>query len=80
MLMYKKVTRDQFAINGDAIIHTPTGAEFTQVLGTDSVIIWTGGIGCMLENGETFRYADVIAMVKTIRRERYPDMPERRVG
>jgi len=41
--MYTKVIRNQFEIKEGAIIHTPTGAEFTPVIGTaDSILIWTG--------------------------------------
>ena len=68
--MYATVTRDQFEIANDAIIHKPTGAEFTPVL-NDSVIIWSGDIGQRLENGEVYRYADVIAMMKRIRCQRF---------
>ena len=65
--MYTKVMRDQFEIKDDAIIHTPTGAEFTPVIGTpDSIVIWTGDIGSALQTGERYRYADVFAVMKTI--------------
>jgi hypothetical protein len=65
--MYTKVMRDQFEIKDGAIIHTPTGAEFTPVTGTpDSMPIWTGEIGSVLHTGERYRYADVLAVMKTI--------------
>jgi hypothetical protein len=65
--MYTKVMRDQFEIKYGAIIHTPTGAEFTPVTGTPgSMLIWTGEIGSVLHTGERYRYADVLAVMKTI--------------
>ena len=57
--MFAQVARDQFEIKEDAIIHTPTGAEFTPVMGhAESVLIWTGEIGNRLWSGEVYRYAD----------------------
>jgi hypothetical protein len=68
--MYTRVTRDQFQIKDDSIIHTPTGAEFTSVAGnTDSIIIWTGEIGRRLPSGEAYRYAEVMTVMKTLRRD-----------
>jgi hypothetical protein len=65
--MYAKVTKDQFEFNGEAIIHQPTGAEFTPVLGhADSMLIWTGDIGRMQPSGEIYRYAEVMKMMKTV--------------
>jgi hypothetical protein len=65
--MYTKVIRNQFEIKEGAIIHTPTGAEFTPVIGTaDSILIWTGEIGRRLQTGERYRYADVFAVMKMI--------------
>ena len=63
MDMFRKVLSNQFEIKDGAIIHTPTGAEFTPVSGTpDSLLVWTGEIG----TGERYRYADVFAVMKTI--------------
>jgi hypothetical protein len=63
--MYTKVIRDQFEIKDGAIIHTPTGAEFTPVTGIpDSILIWTGDIGSILQTGERYLYADVFAVMK----------------
>ena len=65
--MFAQVSRDQFEIKEDAIIHTPTGAEFTPVMGhAESVLIWTGEIGNRLWSGEVYRYADVILMMKKL--------------
>jgi hypothetical protein len=53
--MYTKVLCAQFEIKDGAIIHRPTGAEFTPVTGTrDSLLIWTGDIGS-LHTGEQYR-------------------------
>ena len=68
--MYTRVTRDQFQINDEVIIHLPTGAEFTPTLShADSVTIWTGEIGNRLPSGEAYRYADVMALMKILWRE-----------
>lgn len=65
--MYTKVMRNQFEIKDGAMIHTPTGAEFTPVTGTlDSILIWTGDIGGIMPTGERYRYADVFAVMKEI--------------
>jgi hypothetical protein len=70
MNMYTQVARDQFQDNDEVIIRRPTGAEFTPTLGhADSVTIWTGEIGNRLPSGEAYRYADVMALMKTLWRE-----------
>jgi hypothetical protein len=70
MHVYAQVTRDQFEIKDEAIIHTPTGAEFTPILGhAGSVLIWTGEIGNRLWSGDVYQYADVIVMMKKLWRE-----------
>jgi hypothetical protein len=68
--MFAHVTRDQFEIKDDAIVHTPTGAEFTPVMGhAESVLIWTGEIGRRLWSGDVYRYADVMLMMRKLWRE-----------
>ena len=68
--MYAKVTRDQFQLRDESIVHTPTGAEFTPVIGDgDSMLIWTGDIGRSLPDGALYRYADVLVMMKRLWRE-----------
>jgi hypothetical protein len=63
----QKVLRNQFVIEDGSIIHTPTGAEFTPVSNApDSLLVWTGDVGNVLETGERYRYADVLAMMKTL--------------
>lgn len=65
MRTHSDVTRDQFEVRADLVIHTPTGAEF--VPGSeDSVMVWTGEIGKTLYNGAVYRYGEVLAMMKTV--------------
>ena len=68
--MYAKVVRNQFQVKDESIIHTPTGAEFTPVLGaSESMVIWTGDIGRALPDGAVYRYAEVLAVMKKVWRE-----------
>ena len=68
--MYTPVSRDQFDTRRDAIIHTPTGAEFTaNPSSRDSFLIWTGELGRHLPSGDRYSYADVLALVKSLWRE-----------
>lgn len=75
MHTHSVVTRDQFEVRADLVIHTPTGAEF--IPGSeDSLLVWTGEIGRMLFNGAVYRYGEVLAMMKTVWRERSSDIPD----
>jgi hypothetical protein len=68
--MFAKVIRDQFERRDESIIHTPTGAEFTPVLGVEgSVIVWTGNIGRRLPDGLVYHYEEVLGMVKELRQD-----------
>jgi hypothetical protein len=68
--MYAKVMRNQFQVKDESIIHTPTGAEFTPVVGaSESIVIWTGDIGRALPDGAVYRYAEVLAMMKNVWQE-----------
>ena len=68
--MDAKVMRDQFQFRDESIVHMPTGAEFTRVVGNgDSMLIWTGDIGRTLPDGALYRYAEVLAMTKRLWRE-----------
>jgi hypothetical protein len=68
--MYTQVMRDQFQITEEGIVHGPTGAEFTPTLSyAESVTVWTGEIGKTLPSGESYRYADVVMMMRTLWRE-----------
>jgi len=66
-----KVTRDQFEVRDDLIVHTPTGAEFTpHSKREESLLVWTGEIGRRLSSGAIYQYDDVLAVMKTVWRER----------
>jgi hypothetical protein len=68
--MYAKVMPNQFQVKDESIIHTPTGAEFTPVVGAEeSMVIWTGDIGRALPDGAVYCYAEVLAMMKRVWRE-----------
>ncbi len=76
MRTHSDVTRDQFEVRADLVIHTPTGAEF--IPGSeDSVLVWTGGIGRRLYNGAVYQYGEVLAMMKAVWRERSSHIPDR---
>ena len=66
--MHTPVNRSQFEIKDTAVVHTPTGAEFTALAG-DSIIVWTGDIGQRLPSGDVYRYGDVLDMMRTVWRE-----------
>jgi hypothetical protein len=71
MHTHTEVTRDQFDVRADLVIHTPTGAEFTpHSEKEDSVLVWTGEIGSRLSSGEFYQYGEVLAVMKAIWRER----------
>jgi hypothetical protein len=65
--MCTHVTRDQFEIREGVYVHKPTQAEFMpNPNGEGSLLIYTGGIGSRLENGELFNYAEVLAVMKRL--------------
>jgi hypothetical protein len=69
--MHANVTRDQFEVRSDIIIHLPTGAEFIPTRGSiGSVVIWTGELGRNLPTGERYSYAEVLAVVRALWMER----------
>jgi hypothetical protein len=68
--MFTRVTRDQFAEREGVLIHMPTEAEFRpHAKREESVLVWTGNIGARLPSGEIFDYAEVLAMMRAVRRE-----------
>jgi hypothetical protein len=68
--MHTSVRRDQFDTRGNTIVHAPTGAEFTaNPCSRDSFLIWTGELGRNLPNGDSYSYADVLGMMKSLWRE-----------
>lgn len=78
MHTHSDVTRDQFEVRADLVIHTPTGAEFIPHSGNeDSVMVWTGNIGRRLSSGIVYQYGDVLAMMKAVWRERSSHSPDR---
>ena len=71
MHAHAKVTPDQFEARDDLVVHTPTGAEFTpHPEREDGLVVWTGEIGKRLSSGAVYRYADVLAAMKAVWRER----------
>ena len=59
MHTHTEVTRDQFDVRADLVIHTPTGAEFApHSEKEDSVLVWTGEIGSRLSSGEFYQYGE----------------------
>jgi hypothetical protein len=66
-----KVTREQFEILEDAVIHTPTGARFSAYPGRPEIsnINW-GRAGDLLENGDEYRREDVQGMAAQLLRAR----------
>jgi len=66
-----KVTREQFEILTDAVVHTPTGARFSAYPGRPEISQENlGRAGDRLENGDDYRPEDVRAMAKQLLRER----------
>jgi len=71
MHAHAKVTSDQFEVRDDLVIHTPTGAEFApHSEREDSVVVWTGTIGKRQSSGAAYQYADVLAAMRAVWRER----------
>ena len=53
--MYTRVTKHQFEIRDGVFIHMPTQAEFTPNSNhEDSLLVYTGRVGCCLEGGGRF--------------------------
>lgn len=66
-----QVTREQFEISLDAVVHTPTGARFSAYRGRPEIsnINW-GRAGDVLENGEDYRREEVRAIAEQLLRGR----------
>jgi hypothetical protein len=66
-----KVTRQQFEIRENEVVHTPTGACFTAYPGEKEPyrVNW-GMSGSLLQNGEDYRQADVSMMARQLLAER----------
>jgi hypothetical protein len=70
--MPTRVTRDQFEVRDNVLVHRPTRAEFTpHPEREDSVTVWTGDIGARLPSGEIYAYDEVLAMMRTVWREMF---------
>ena len=66
-----KVTREQFEILDDHVVHTPTGARFFAYSGSPAISYENlGRVGDRLENGDDYRPEDVRAMAAQLLRER----------
>ena len=66
-----KVTPNQFEVRDDLVVHTPTGAEFVPHPEREgSVVVWTGTIGKKQSSGAAYQYADVLAAMWAVWRER----------
>jgi hypothetical protein len=69
--MHTKVTRDQFEIREESVVHMPTGAEFTpHSQRKGSAILWLGELGNRLPSGEDYQYNEVLALMKALWSER----------
>jgi len=66
-----RVTREQFEVSGNKVIHTPTGAWFTAYSGRPEIANQNlGRAGDRLENGDDYRPEDVRAMAAQLLRAR----------
>lgn len=68
------VTRDQFRLQGNSVVHVPTGAEFTAYPETPEphMVNW-GFAGDVLPNGEDYEREEVLAVAVSILAERKLD-------
>jgi hypothetical protein len=66
-----KVTLEQFEIQANAVIHTPTGAKFFADPGRPEIskLNW-GGAGGLLKNGDNYRREDVQAIAEQLLKQR----------
>jgi hypothetical protein len=65
------VTREQFEILQDVVIHKPTGARFSAHPGRQEIAFLNWGrAGDLLENGDDYRREDVHAMAEQLLRAR----------
>ena len=66
-----EVTRTQFEILDDHVVHTPTGARFFAYSGSPAISYENlGRAGDRLENGDDYRPEDVRAVAAQLLRER----------
>jgi hypothetical protein len=66
-----KVTRDQFKLEGDEVVHVPTGARWTAYPGiAEAHSERAAMLGSVLPNGDDYRPEDVRSIAKQILRTR----------
>ena len=69
-----KVTADQFRLDGDEVIHTPTGARWTAYAGRPEPHLESlSMLGSVLPNGDDYRREDVLPFALKMLRERKLD-------
>jgi len=70
-MSYTKVTRDQFEISSNKILHKPTGAVFTSYPGRDKEISHVNWSRCgdVLPNGDDYLRDEVGKMAATLMAE-----------
>jgi hypothetical protein len=67
----KTVSRYQFKVEENAVVHTPTGARFTAYAGVSAPHIVTKGmLGSVLKNGDDYPEDEVTAMALNLLAER----------
>jgi hypothetical protein len=70
-MSYTAITRDQYEVTRNEVIHKPTGATFTSYPGLDKVIasVKWGSCGLILPSGENYSCEEVEALAKVLMAE-----------
>jgi hypothetical protein len=70
-MSYTAVTRDQFTVARNEVIHKPTGATFTSYPGLGKMVagVKWGSCGLMLPSGENYSCEEVEALAKVLMAE-----------
>jgi hypothetical protein len=68
---YTRVTRDQFEVSRNKVVHKPTGANFTSYSGLNKEISYLNWSRCgdVLPNGEGYSRVEVYRMAATLMQE-----------
>jgi hypothetical protein len=68
---YTRVTRDQFEVSRNEVLHKPTGALFTSYPGRDKEISYVNWSRCgdVLPSGEDYSREEVGLMAATLMKE-----------
>ena len=70
-MAWTQVTREQFQIFDDHVVHTPTGARFNAYPRSPEIASESlGQAGDRLENGEDYRPGDIRVVAAELLRER----------